>query len=434
LTPVQLLARLEGQPPQVLDEAMAQFLRTDRIPYSVFRLAAMWHPDEEVRTRARFIVRKLGAAGESTIRRSALVPPLDRTRIGSITEKEGRISANETWTADNTYHVTGLSGLTIDPGATLTIEPGTITLLDRGAAITIHRFGTLVAHGTDTDPIVFTSVAEADLEQRSPWRGITVRGAARLEHVEIRRTLGGVLVEPDAVFAPRFLRIYDCMQAGITVRNSNADRWEDVTVQGVASGTAVIFEGGARPDVSRLRVVGAKVGVLFSGDSYPSISDMTVRDIADEGVLLRDGSNPGLTNIELSNCGVGLRMHDANGRMYGVRISNCVDGIRAEIRSSPRMDDVWLSDIVGMRFTSLSLRPCMAIESAISTVARATHSLRRVHESWSGRASDRRLTSNQEGLRVGATIVTAARHEQRAGELPVAVLGKLTISCFRLGE
>lgn len=73
------------------------------------------------------------------------------------------ISANETWTSDNVYQLA--SRITVLDGATLTIEPGTIIKGEAGTganatALLVARGGKLMAEGTATAPIIFTSVAD----------------------------------------------------------------------------------------------------------------------------------------------------------------------------------------------------------------------------------------------------------------------------------
>lgn len=107
------------------------------------------------------------------------------------------ITANTTWTSDNVYQLGGR--ITVTDGVTLTIEPGTVIKGEAGTganatALLIARGGKLMANGTATLPIVFTSVADeitnADLvagNYASPnldsdvdglWGGVIVLGKA----------------------------------------------------------------------------------------------------------------------------------------------------------------------------------------------------------------------------------------------------------------
>jgi hypothetical protein len=73
------------------------------------------------------------------------------------------ITSNTTWTNDNVYQLGGR--ITVTDGATLTIEAGTVIKGEAGTganatALLIARGGKLMANGTATLPIIFTSVAD----------------------------------------------------------------------------------------------------------------------------------------------------------------------------------------------------------------------------------------------------------------------------------
>ena len=76
----------------------------------------------------------------------------------------------------------------IADGATLTIEPGTIIKGDKQtkAALIAERGGKLIAQGTATEPIVFTS--EMPKGQRKPgdWGGIILCGKAQNNQTEMQ--------------------------------------------------------------------------------------------------------------------------------------------------------------------------------------------------------------------------------------------------------
>ena len=107
------------------------------------------------------------------------------------------ITSNTTWTRNNVYELGGR--ITVENGITLTIEPGTIIKGQAGTgsnatALLIARGGKLIAEGTETSPIIFTSVAdEISLEDvngknfKSPnltpetsglWGGLIILGSA----------------------------------------------------------------------------------------------------------------------------------------------------------------------------------------------------------------------------------------------------------------
>jgi hypothetical protein len=73
------------------------------------------------------------------------------------------VESDETWTPDNIYILA--TRVTVLSGATLTIEPGTVIKGEAGAeanatALLVARGGKIMADGTASEPIIFTSVAD----------------------------------------------------------------------------------------------------------------------------------------------------------------------------------------------------------------------------------------------------------------------------------
>jgi hypothetical protein len=89
---------------------------------------------------------------------------------------EGRISANRTLSAQNTYKLRGLVYVT--NGAILTIEPGTKIVGETGknGGLIITRSCKIIADGTADKPIVFTS--ESANPVRGDWAGLVILGNA----------------------------------------------------------------------------------------------------------------------------------------------------------------------------------------------------------------------------------------------------------------
>jgi hypothetical protein len=91
------------------------------------------------------------------------------TNIGGV-----HIVADETWSG-----VVKLDGwIYVDNGATLTIEPGTIIRGTNKSVLTIAPGGKIMAAGTRTLPIVFTSSQGAGFRGPSDWGGLVVCGKA----------------------------------------------------------------------------------------------------------------------------------------------------------------------------------------------------------------------------------------------------------------
>ena len=92
----------------------------------------------------------------------------------------GYISSNTTWTKDNIYLLSGF--VYVNNGATLTIEPGTLIKGDKftKGALIVSRGAKLMADGTVTEPIVFTSNGPAGFRTYGDWGGIILLGKASI--------------------------------------------------------------------------------------------------------------------------------------------------------------------------------------------------------------------------------------------------------------
>ncbi|WP_346984458.1 hypothetical protein [Chryseobacterium sp. POE27] len=88
----------------------------------------------------------------------------------------GKITSNLTLKANNIYKLRGLVYVT--NGATLTIEPGTkiVGEADKNGALIITRGSKIMAEGTASNPIIFTS--EKPSPKRGDWAGLVILGAA----------------------------------------------------------------------------------------------------------------------------------------------------------------------------------------------------------------------------------------------------------------
>lgn len=108
--------------------------------------------------------------------------------------KEGTITNDETWTKDKIYRLKGR--VYIDGNATLTIEAGTVIKADPGqgafaSALVVRRGAKLMAMGTESEPIIFTSIAD-DIQpgqiespnlqptQNGLWGGVIILGRAQI--------------------------------------------------------------------------------------------------------------------------------------------------------------------------------------------------------------------------------------------------------------
>jgi len=103
----------------------------------------------------------------------------------------GDITSNTTWTSNNIYQLTG-GFVYVTNNATLTIEPGTI-IKGNQAALVITRGSKIIAAGTPSRPIVFTSYQSAGNRATGDWGGILLLGRAPInDPAGFRLAEGGI--------------------------------------------------------------------------------------------------------------------------------------------------------------------------------------------------------------------------------------------------
>lgn len=98
----------------------------------------------------------------------------------NVVELSGDISSNRTLTADKKYLLKGFVYVT--EGVTLTVEPGTVIMGEKSSkgTLVITRGGKLMAEGTVSKPIVFTSQQAAGARREGDWGGIIILGKAKI--------------------------------------------------------------------------------------------------------------------------------------------------------------------------------------------------------------------------------------------------------------
>ncbi|MCR5888488.1 T9SS type A sorting domain-containing protein [Hymenobacter sp. J193] len=94
-----------------------------------------------------------------------------------VTVKD-KITANTTWSNKNVYLLDGF--VRVADGATLTIEPGTVIKgkKDTQGTLIVEQGGKLMADGTASQPIVFTSNSDKGKRARGDWGGVILLGRA----------------------------------------------------------------------------------------------------------------------------------------------------------------------------------------------------------------------------------------------------------------
>ncbi len=152
----------------------------------------------------------------------------------------GEVTSNKTLTADRVWFLDGV--VVVKNNAILTIEPGTVIRAKVGtkAALVIDKGSKLIADGTATKPIVFTSGKDAGSRAPGDWGGIILIGRAPTNRTTPVQVEGGVSINYGTENIPndnsgtlRFVRIE---YAGIGVNDSEINA---LTFYAVGSGTVI---------------------------------------------------------------------------------------------------------------------------------------------------------------------------------------------------
>ncbi|MEH6308679.1 Ig-like domain repeat protein [Olivibacter sp. SDN3] len=102
----------------------------------------------------------------------------------------GSIATNTTWSKDTVYRLNGFVRVGRDSrntqnqpaieGVILTIEPGTIVIGDRETkgTLIVQRGNKIMAEGTESEPIIFTSERSPGFREAGDWGGVVLCGKA----------------------------------------------------------------------------------------------------------------------------------------------------------------------------------------------------------------------------------------------------------------
>jgi hypothetical protein len=166
-------------------------------------------------------------------------------KVGTVTA----IAANRTFFADSTYVLSGY--VKVASGATLTIQPGTKIVGDTtvpGSSLWILRGAKLMAEGTASAPIVFTSQRAAGNRSPGDWGGIIIVGNA-----PINRTANPIFTEGPTNAAENYaggtnfndnsgsLKYVRVEFAGYDVSNGSGQELNSISMYAVGRGTTLDY-------------------------------------------------------------------------------------------------------------------------------------------------------------------------------------------------
>lgn len=104
--------------------------------------------------------------------------PATTVTVGNGETDGFNITQNTTWTSDKVYLLND-TYIYVTNNATLTIQPGTIIRGQGKGTLIICRGAKIMAEGTESQPIVFTSNAEAGQRDFGDWGGLVILGMAQ---------------------------------------------------------------------------------------------------------------------------------------------------------------------------------------------------------------------------------------------------------------
>ncbi len=133
--------------------------------------------DSGLNPGSQYRYRVASVSGSTTSSFTADVPVTTPAATTPTVEVTADITANTQWTADKVYILKGF--IHVANGATLTIQAGTRIVGDFntvGSSLFILRGARIIAQGTESDPIVFTSSRPEGQREAGDWGGLILVG------------------------------------------------------------------------------------------------------------------------------------------------------------------------------------------------------------------------------------------------------------------
>lgn len=235
----------------------------------------------------------------------------------------GDITSNTTWTNNNIYLLSG-GFVYVTNNATLTIEPGTI-IKGNASSLVITRGAKIIAEGTATQPIVFTSYQASGSRSVGDWGGVLILGKAPINDPAGERVAEGGIdgtkglyggTDPyDSSGVMRYCRIE---YAGVAYQANSETN--GLTLGGVGSKTVIdyiqVSFGGDDAFEFFGGTVNAKHLIAFRGtdDEFDtdygysgmlqfcvSLRDSNIADVSGSNGFESDNDATGTTNTPLTN-------------------------------------------------------------------------------------------------------------------------------------
>jgi hypothetical protein len=141
------------------------------------------------------------------------------TVTATTNELTGNLTANKTLNKGESYLIKGT--YVVMSGVTLTVQAGAIIKGDKASkgVLVVKQGGTLIANGTATEPIVFTSAQPAGERDRGDWGGIIIMGDAYVNQTA-QPSVEGLTPPPSDANFYKYGTV-DATQASATVGTNN---------------------------------------------------------------------------------------------------------------------------------------------------------------------------------------------------------------------
>lgn len=216
----------------------------------------------------------------------------DVNGVVTVTDN-GKGTGTMAWTKDKVWVLNGL--VFVNEGQTLTIEEGTVIKGKPGqesdaSAFIVARGGKVIANGTQSEPIIFTAVADqlngnVGLDQRGLWGGIIILGKARLNSNPGESAIEGIPTsEPRGLYGGSDDEDNSGVLSYVSIRHGGTDIGEGNEINGLTLGGV-----GSSTQINYVEVIANKDdGVEFFG-GMPRLKHVVVSYCGDDSFDYDEG-------------------------------------------------------------------------------------------------------------------------------------------------
>jgi len=221
------------------------------------------------------------------------------------------------------------STVTVASGATLTINPGTNLNFASGTSLTVN--GTLVANGTSTDSITFTS-------SNGSWGGVTLSGSgadgSSIQYANFQLYGSGVTVSSASDVNIEHCTITDGGDGAIRYDNSSGYIDNNTISSSESYANAVVFENSANINCYNNTIVRSNhdknnIGIVCSSGVRGNIFQNDI-DYFSIGIDIVHSSSPDFynrnpvlgRNNRITNCSYGVMVYDNSYPIVGLNTTN----------------------------------------------------------------------------------------------------------------